>query len=177
MNRKHYLDEIWKPIKGYEGLYDVSNYGRVRSHNYQKKGITQILQAHASKGYYVKVGLRKDDKMRYYRVHRLVAIAFLPPPQQGQTQVEHIDSNKRNNYVKCVILFGVIMVCPEGSNLRWTTPKGNMANEVTRQRISKALKNPSRKVRAHMSAGQRRRFQRERETKTGRYAPPVCDRF
>ena len=61
MNRKYYLDEKWLPIQGYEGLYDVSNYGRIRSHDYRKRGVTQILRTHASKGYYVKVGLRKYD--------------------------------------------------------------------------------------------------------------------
>lgn len=156
MNRKHFLDEIWKPIQGYEGIYDVSNYGRVRSHDYYKKGVTQILQTQATKGYYVKVGLRKDGQKRYYRVHRLVAIAFLPPPQEGQTQVEHLNCDKRDNRVE---------------NLRWTNPKGNMANPLTRLNLSISHMCPSDEIRAHYSAGQKKRFARERATKTGRYAP------
>lgn len=156
MNRKYYLDEVWKPIKDYEERYDVSNYGRVRSHDYRKSGITQVLRTHASKGYYVKVGLRKEGKIRYFRVHRLVAIAFLPPPQSGQTQVEHIDCDKHNNKVE---------------NLRWTHPKGNMANPLTRYHLSIGHMCPSDETRARMSAGQKRRFARERATKTGRYAP------
>ena len=149
------MDEIWKPIKGYEGLYDVSNYGRVRSHDYRKKGFTQILSTHARLGNYIKVGLRKDDKITYYRVHRLVAIAFLPEPQQGQTQVEHINCDTRDNRVE---------------NLRWTHPKGNMANPLTRYRLSISHQNPSAAIRAHYSEGQKMRFARERETKTGRYS-------
>ena len=156
MNRKYYLDEKWLPIQGYEGLYDVSNYGRIRSHDYRKKGVTQILRTHASKGYYVKVGLRKDGKKRYFRVHRLVAIAFLPPPQSGQTQVEHVNCDKRDNRVQ---------------NLRWCSPKGNMANPLTRYHLSISHMCPPPEIRAHYSAGQKRRFARERETKTGRYAP------
>lgn len=155
MNRKYYLDEKWLPIQGYEGLYDVSNYGRIRSHDYRKKGVTQILRTHASKGYYVKVGLRKDGKKRYFRVHRLVAIAFLPPPQSGQTQVEHVNCDKRDNRVQ---------------NLRWCSPKGNMANPQTRYHLSISHMCPTPEVRARMSAGQKRRFARERATKTGRYA-------
>lgn len=155
MNRKYYLDEVWRPIRGYEGLYDVSNYGRVRSYDYRKKGTLQILRTHASIGHYVKVGLRKNNKVRYFRVHRLVAIAFLPSPQKGQTQVEHISCDKRDNRVQ---------------NLRWTHPKGNMANPLTRYHLSLSHLNPSPQQRARMSAGQKRRFARERETRTGRYA-------
>ncbi len=156
MNKKYYLNEIWRPIKGYEGLYDVSNYGRVRSHDYRKKGITQILRTHARLGNYVKVRLRKDDETRFHRVHRLVAFAFLPEPQQGQTQVEHINCDTRDNRVE---------------NIRWVSPCGNMANPLTRYRLSISHLSPSAEIRAHYSTGQLRRFARERATKTGRYAP------
>ncbi len=155
MNRKYYLDEIWLPIRGYED-YEISNYGRVRSLNYRKRGEVRILQTHARLGNYVKVGLRDGAKRKYHRVHRLVAIMFLPPPQQGQTQVEHINCDKRDNRVQ---------------NLRWCSPKGNMANPQTRFHLSISHQCPSAEIRAHYSAGQRRRFAREKETKTGRYAP------
>ena len=155
MNRKYYLDEIWLPIQGYEGLYEISNYGRVKSRNYRKKGEVRILSTHARLGNYVKVGLRKGNERRYFRVHRLVAIAFLPPPQDGQTQVEHCNCDKRDNRV---------------SNLRWTHPKGNMANPLTRYHLSISHLCPPPEIRAHYSAGQKRRFARERATHTGRYA-------
>lgn len=161
MNTK-YKNEKWLSIRGYEGLYDVSNYGRVRSHDYRKSGLTQVLRTKALKGYYIKVGLRKEGKIRYFRVHRLVAIAFLPPPQEGQTQVEHINCDKHDNRVQ---------------NLRWCSPKGNMANPLTRYHLSISHKFPSSEVRARYSAGQKRRFARERATKTGRYAPSPNDRF
>ena len=156
MNRKYFLGEIWLPIKGYEGLYEVSNFGRVRNLNYKGTGMVKILQTHARLGYYIKVSLRKDGRVRYFRVHRLVAIAFLPPPQSGQTQVEHINCDKRDNRVQ---------------NLRWCTPKGNMANPQTLYHLSISHQCPPAEVRARMSVGQKRRFARERETKTGRYAP------
>ena len=155
MNRKYYLNEIWKSVKGYEGLYEISNYGRVKSLNYRRWGIPQILKLHARQGKYVKVGLFKDGKRKYYRVHRLVAIAFLPQPQEGQTQVEHLNCDTRDNRVQ---------------NLRWSSPKGNMANELTRYRLSISHLFPSAEIRKHYSDGQLKRYARERATHTGRYA-------
>ena len=155
MNRKYYLNEIWKSVKGYEGLYEISNYGRVKSLNYRRWGIPQILKLHAKQGNYVKVGLCKNGKRKYYRVHRLVAIAFLPQPQEGQTQVEHLNCDTRDNRVQ---------------NLRWSSPQGNMANELTRYRLSISHLFPSAEIRKHYSDGQLKRYARERATHTGRYA-------
>ena len=74
---------------------------------------------------------------------------------EGQTQVEHINTNKRDNRVE---------------NLRWCSPKGNMANELTRYHLSIGHSNPSSETRRRMSEGQKKRFARERATRTGRYA-------
>lgn len=155
MNVKYLINERWLPIKGYEGLYEISSYGRVRSLNYRNKGIRKVLSCHARQGYYIKVALVKNGVPKYYRVHRLVAQAFLPMPLEGQTQVEHINTNKRDNRVE---------------NLRWCSPKGNMANELTRLHLSIGHSNPNYETRKRMSEGQKRRFAREREMKTGRYA-------
>lgn len=157
MNVKYYRGEIWMPIKGYEGRYDISNFGRVRCHDYRRKGVLKIMKTTAQQGYYIKVALRGDNgKTKYYRVHRLVAEAFLDAPRPEQTQVEHLDCDKHNNNVE---------------NLRWTHPKGNMANPLTRYHLSVGHMCPCEETRARMSAGQLRRFARERATKTGRYAP------
>ena len=155
MNIKYLVNEKWLPIKGYEGLYEVSNYGRVRSLNYRKKGVRKVLKCHARLGYYIKTSLVKDGVRKYYRVHRLVAQAFLPQPMEGQTQVEHINTDKRDNRVQ---------------NLRWVSPKGNMANELTRYHLSISHQNPSPEKRKRMSEGQKKRFARERATGTGRYS-------
>lgn len=155
MNVKHLIDEQWLPIKEYEGLYEISNYGRVRSLNYRKMGVRKVLSCHAKQGYYVKVALVKNGVTKYFRVHRLVAQAFLPPPIKGQIQVEHINTNKRDNRVE---------------NLRWCTPKGNMANELTRFHLSLGHTNPTQETRKRMSEGQKRRFAQERLTRTGRYS-------
>ena len=155
MNVKYLVNEKWLPIKGYEGLYEVSDYGRVRSLNYRKKGVRKVLKCYARLGYYIKVSLVKDGVRKYYRVHRLVAQAFLPQPMEGQTQVEHINTDKRDNRVQ---------------NLRWVSPKGNMANELTRYHLSISHQNPSPEKRKRMSEGQKRRFAMERATGTGRYS-------
>ena len=155
MNIKYLVNEKWLPIKGYEGLYEVSNYGRVRSLNYRKKGVRKVLKCYARLGYYIKTSLVKDGVRKYYRVHRLVAQAFLPQPMEGQTQVEHINTDKRDNRVQ---------------NLRWVSPKGNMANELTRYHLSISHQNPSPETRKRMSEGQKKRFARERATGTGRYS-------
>ena len=69
--------EVWKPIKGYEGLYEVSNIGRVRSlrnnhGNYREK----ILKQQDNGDGYLQVTLYKDGKAKHFTVHRLVAMAF-----------------------------------------------------------------------------------------------------
>jgi hypothetical protein len=70
-------EEIWKDIPGYEGLYHVSNLGDVKSLNYKKSKTEKLLKlAIASDGYFV-VGLYKDSKSKQYKVHKLVAMAFL----------------------------------------------------------------------------------------------------
>lgn len=94
-------NEIWKPVAGYEGRYEVSSIGRVRSLNYQKTKKKVIMSLQAKVGAYIKVGLRdKDGKYKYYRVHRLVAMAFLPEHSPEQRYVNHIDGNKQDNRVE-----------------------------------------------------------------------------
>lgn len=101
----------WKPIKGYEGLYEVSNDGRVRrlrfingSHNFEK--IKECKQTLNSWGY-ITVNLSKNGKSNTKRVHRLVAEAFLG---ESNLQIDHIDGNKLNNRL---------------DNLEYVTPKEN----------------------------------------------------
>ena len=159
MNVRHLINEQWLPIKGYEGLYEISSYGRVRSLNYRNKGVRKVLSCHARLGYYIKVSLVKDGVSKYYRVHRLVAQTFLPEPLEGQTQVHHKNGDKRDNRV----LDGY-------SNLEWVSPQGNMADELTRYHLSIGHSNPSPDTRRRMSEGQKKRFARERATRTGRYA-------
>lgn len=97
--------EEWKAVSGYEGLYEVSNLGRVRSIKRRK-----ILSLSILKDGYCQVGLCKLGERRYFLIHRLVAEAFVPNPA-SKPQVNHKDEDKSNN---------------AASNLEWMTPKENI---------------------------------------------------
>jgi len=87
------MKEIWKDIPNYEGLYQASNLGRIRS-NYKS---CKILKQ-SSDGRYNKVVLCKDQKKRTFKVHQLVAMAFLNHIPSGKYKViDHIDNNPLNN--------------------------------------------------------------------------------
>ena len=108
MIQKVYTEE-WRPVVGYEGLYEVSNLGRVKSldrvvncgiKNHTKRTIlSKILSINADKKTgYVKVTFTKNNRSYSKYVHRLVAEAFITNPE-GFTQVNHKDENKANNAV------------------------------------------------------------------------------
>ena len=88
--------EIWKDIEGFEGLYQVSNRGNVKSLNYRHTGKEGILKARKNRCGYLQVMLYRDGKAKMYLVHRLVATVFCEN-QIGYTEVNHIDEDKTNN--------------------------------------------------------------------------------
>lgn len=97
------MDEIIKPIPGYEQYYSVSNYGRVFSHNYRKTGkFHELAQSYlydkrrSSTSMYKRAKMWHINKNTPTAIHRLVAITFIPNPY-GLPQVNHIDGNKSNN--------------------------------------------------------------------------------
>jgi hypothetical protein len=108
--------ENWKPIIGYEELYEVSSWGRVRSlptyvnHHYGKRLRKSKIKTVAiyTTGYYT-TNLWKDNKLRVIKVHREMAKVFIPNPENKRT-VNHKDGNKLNNHI---------------SNLEWNTHKEN----------------------------------------------------
>ena len=91
------MREIWKDIKDYEGLYQVSNWGRVKSLNYRHTGKEMVLQLNKTKYGYLLVCLYKDGKSRWFSVHRLVASTFLENPDNLPC-VNHKDEDKTNNF-------------------------------------------------------------------------------
>lgn len=95
-------DEVWKPVKNFEGLYEVSNLGRVKGLNrikpdgHRQKGM--IRKSHLTPDGYAIVRLSKDGKSYTRKVHRMVATAFLDNPDNLK-EVNHIDEDKTNNNV------------------------------------------------------------------------------
>lgn len=95
------MEEIWKDINRYEGLYQVSNTGEVKSLGNGKSNNSKerIIEKTKCRGYY-RVGLyNKEGKYRRFSVHRLVAEAFIPNPE-NKPQVNHKDEDKTNNRVE-----------------------------------------------------------------------------
>lgn len=100
------IDEIWKPIKDYEGLYEVSNLGNVRSLDHMRKisGNGEYLQKGKvlknikNNSGYIRVTLSKEGKRKNKHIHRLVAEAFIPNPN-NLSCINHKDENPLNNNV------------------------------------------------------------------------------
>lgn len=92
------MKEIWRSVPGYEGLYEVSDQGNVASLNYNRTGMRQLMKPNIdSKGYLVVV-LWKDGKMKYRKVHQLVAMAFLEHVPNGyEVVVDHINFDPADN--------------------------------------------------------------------------------
>lgn len=106
----------WKPVRGYEGLYSVSNYGSVIG---EKKG-RRLIPSIDYKGYLV-FHLYKDGRRQNKKGHRLVAEAFLPNPD-NLPEVDHIDTDRKNNKL---------------DNLRWASGSSNTRNrDVCRESAS-----------------------------------------
>ena len=91
--------EIYKDIDGYNGVYQVSNYGNVKTNNYYNRGETHILTPAIDRWGYARVTLSKNKSKRKYSVHRLVAMAFIPNPN-NLPQINHINENKQDNRVE-----------------------------------------------------------------------------
>lgn len=129
--------EVWREIKGYEGLYEVSNLGRVRSlrhqHGYRRK-VPKILKPGKKKSGYLYVNLCKNGKVTSKYVHRLVAEAFIENPL-NLPQINHIDENKTNNVV---FLDENGNFVPEKSNLEWISQKDNVRYGTGIERRAKA---------------------------------------
>lgn len=100
--------EIWKDIKGYEGVYKISNLGKINSLP-RKHSKGKILNPAKNNRGYLRVALCFEGKARYDSIHRLVAETFIPNPK-NLTEVNHKDGNKLNNTVE---------------NLEWTTRTQN----------------------------------------------------
>lgn len=111
-------EEVWRPIKDYEGLYEISNLGRVKSLNYNHTKKEKILKNVENGKGYLMVCLTKNGKHKLFLVHRLVAEAFIPNPE-NKPCVDHINTIKNDNRVE---------------NLRWVTCEENSNNPLTKKK-------------------------------------------
>lgn len=105
------IDEKWKNISNYEGLYQISSFGRVKS---LKCGRQKILKLGSNPLGYSIIGLWKDKKQKFFPVHRIVATTFISNPK-NKPEVNHIDGNKKNNNI---------------DNLEWVTKSENMKHAI-----------------------------------------------
>jgi hypothetical protein len=115
-------NEIWKSIKGYEGFYEISNLGRVRS--IKKSGKTRLKKDFGWKGYR-SIKLHKNRKTRNFRVHRLVANAFLKIPfNKTENTIHHKNHIRHDNR-------------PE--NLEWCSFSYNISKRRSSEELKKGL--------------------------------------
>ena len=121
------MNEEWRDIEGYEGLYQVSNLGRVKSLNYNHTKSEKILKSSIEGRGYKTVTLYKNGIQKTYKIHKLVAQHFIPNPDNLMC-INHKDENKLNNNVE---------------NLEWCTTR---YNNIYGTRIKRAAKSKSKKV-------------------------------
>ena len=115
------MKEIWTDIKGYEGLYQVSNFGRVK-----RVKTNRVLKGSKHTHGYLVVGLYKNNTKSTKKIHRLVAEVFIPNTD-NKPEVNHIDEDKTNNMV---------------SNLEWVTAKENSNHGTRNERRAKTQSIP-----------------------------------
>ena len=121
------IEEQWLDISGYEGLYQISNFGRVKSFYFKNP---RILKPHKVKGY-SNVELYKNKKKKQFYIHRLVMENFCPIENMNVLDVNHKDEDKSNNHI---------------SNLEWMTHKDNLnyGSRAEKARMKMQGKNSSR---------------------------------
>ena len=101
------MEEIWKDIPGYEGIYQASNLGRIKSNK-------KILKPTIDRTGYVNARLFKNGELKVIRLHRVIAITFIEN-ENNKPVINHIDGNKQNNRV---------------DNLEWCTQKENVRHAI-----------------------------------------------
>jgi hypothetical protein len=114
------MEEIWKNIEGFENVYQVSNYGRVKRNKGRYSKVDKIRKIQVKKNGYAVVMLSINQKHKLCHIHRLVAKAFIEN-NQNLPQVNHKDLNKLNNHV---------------DNLEWVTPLENMRHALKNKKWS-----------------------------------------
>lgn len=107
-------EEIWKDIPGYNGKYKASNLGNIKSMNYHRGKKEKILKSYKNHSGYFMVSVCRNNKRETYSCHYLVAITFIPNPE-NKPEINHRDLNKKNNCIE---------------NLEWITHIDNAKHAV-----------------------------------------------
>ena len=108
--------EIWKDIEDYDGDYQVNNFGRIKSF---KNGKVKIRKPYIDKDGYLQIVLSKNGVNKWFKIHRLVAEAFVPN-LENKPDIDHIFNNKFDNFAE---------------NLRWVTKLENNRKIITKQNL------------------------------------------
>ena len=137
--------EIWRTAVSdgilYEGLYKVSNWGRILSLNYRNTGKAELMEPSERKDGYSQVGLSKNGKTKNCLVHRLVAETFLPNPE-GKPQVNHKIEGKKGKKINIVIFNEDGTVNKERTTIEWCTQEYNHNYGTINERAAKAKSKP-----------------------------------
>jgi hypothetical protein len=122
------FDEEWRDIEGFEGVYQISSFGRVKSlsrkNSYGRKIGEKTIKSHEMRGGYLRIVLHKDGSRKSCLIHRLVAKTFVPNPHNLPI-INHKDENTNNNMP---------------SNLEWCSNKYNINYGTRNKRLSQSLK-------------------------------------
>lgn len=132
MTREEILNEKWLPIPGYEGLYDVSSMGRVRSYPTKRRSWVKEYYGYKKQGGYMWVALYKDGNVKEFSVHRLVGKLFVHNPNENEFRfINHKDEDKTNN---------------KASNLEWCDASYNntYGSRIERTQLSHIKRNSCR---------------------------------
>ena len=142
MKNKEKDFEIWKTAiydgEVYEGLYKVSNLGRILSLNYRNTGRAELMNPNKNKGGYFQVTLRKNKESKKCYVHRLVAETFLPNPE-NKPYINHKIEGKKGKTMNFVFFNEDGTVDEEKSTIEWVTAKENNNYGTHNERIAKTL--------------------------------------
>lgn len=118
------MEEIWKTIEDYPN-YMVSNMGRVKAINWNRENKEKEIKPYTTYKGYLRLRLCKNGKSKQFQIHRLVAQAFIPNPE-NKPYIDHINTDRTDN---------------RAENLRWVTNKENCNNPISKKHYSNGNKN------------------------------------
>ena len=134
------MTEIWRDVKDYEGLYQVSNWGKFLSLNYHQTGKPGLMNPSERKDGYLQVGLRKNGETNLCLVHRLVAETFLPNPE-NKPCINHKIEGDEGKKINMVIFNEDGTIDKEKTTIEWVTRKENNDYGTHNERVAKANTN------------------------------------